>query len=175
MQGEKGNAGKRRKQNNAVDPILLAKELESMPDIASSEHYQDLSLWTNISALNHGLFARLESVEEDARNGNADGDEGEGAVGADATAGGGKELAAGGAKSESFRDAFMAQLTQEYSDDLDRLRQVKHHQVHGGTNSIFCVPACIHADRMYAPMTRLHTNTKQEHSLVYWGQNREVG
>lgn len=97
-----------------------------MPDLATSDHYEELSLWTHIAGLNHALFARMETVEEDAVSA-AKGANGEGAgAKEDATAWGDivtKPSAGDRTAAQKYRDAFMAQVTTDYSNDFDKLRQ----------------------------------------------------
>jgi hypothetical protein len=131
--GGSRRSGKRSKQDKLVDPMLLAKELEAMPDIAGTEHYQDLSLWTHISTLNHALFAKVDTISEDVRSALAGSSGGGGGGGGGAGAGSSSVVdgawgQGGGAEEEdreSFRDAFMGQLTEDFSDDLDKLRHVR--------------------------------------------------
>ena len=118
--------GKRSKQDKRVDQVMLAKELEAMPDLASTEHYQELSLWTQIATLNHALFASVDAIAEDVRSAVASSKVDSTLVGNRVLANGSWGEADDDAHSgEPFRDTFISQLTADFSDDLDKLRQVR--------------------------------------------------
>jgi hypothetical protein len=54
----------KRKHGDAIDSVLLANELEAMPDLATSDDYQELSLWNSTAKLTHAVYTQIDVMLE---------------------------------------------------------------------------------------------------------------
>jgi hypothetical protein len=54
----------KRKHGDMIDSVLLANELEAMPDLATSDDYQELSLWNSTAKLTHAVYTQIDVMLE---------------------------------------------------------------------------------------------------------------
>ena len=108
----------RRAAKDAAKPVdfaLLAKQLETLPDLASSECYEEISLWSQVAGLSHAIYARLEATLASYEGGDGDGEsDGEGAGDGDGDR---------GASGAGPGQGYMEKVAGNFEEDLDKIRQ----------------------------------------------------